>query len=114
MDDAGDSGQSDAGQTEERMKPKKIPMRMCVGCREMKEKRELIRIVRTPEGTVVMDPSGKKSGRGAYVCRDAECLRRAIRQKQLERQLEIPITDEIISGLTAEMDRLNAGKNAEA
>lgn len=96
------------------MKPKKIPMRMCVGCREMKEKRELIRIVRTPEGTVVMDPSGKKSGRGAYVCRDAECLRRAIRQKQLERQLEIPITDEIIGGLTAEMERLNAGKNAEA
>ena len=87
---------------------------MCVGCREMKEKRELIRIVRTPEGTVVMDPSGKKSGRGAYVCRDAECLRRAIRQKQLERQLEIPITDEIIGGLTAEMERLNAGKNAEA
>lgn len=87
---------------------------MCVGCREMKEKRELIRIVRTPEGTVVMDPSGKKSGRGAYVCRDAECLRRAIRQKQLERQLEIPITEEIIGGLTAEMERLNAGKNAEA
>ncbi len=96
------------------MKPKKIPMRMCVGCREMKEKRELIRIVRTPEGTVVMDPSGKKSGRGAYVCRDPECLRRAIRQKQLERQLEIPVTEEIIGGLTAEMERLNAGKNAEA
>ncbi len=87
---------------------------MCVGCREMKEKRELIRIVRTPEGTVVMDPSGKKSGRGAYVCRDPECLRRAIRQKQLERQLEIPVTEEIIGGLTAEMERLNAGKNAEA
>ena len=96
------------------MKPKKIPMRMCVGCREMKEKRELIRIVRTPEGTVVMDSSGKRSGRGAYVCRDAECLRRAIRQKQLERQLEITLTEEIIEALTAEMDRLNAGKSTEA
>ena len=96
------------------MKPKKIPMRMCVGCREMKEKRELIRIVRTPEGTVVMDFSGKRSGRGAYVCRDAECLRRAIRQKQLERQLEITMTEEIIEALTAEMDRLNAGKSTEA
>ena len=96
------------------MKPKKIPMRMCVGCREMKEKRELIRIVRTPEGTVVMDSSGKRSGRGAYVCRDAECLRRAIRQKQLERQLEITMTEEIIEALPAEMDKLNAGKSTEA
>ena len=80
----------------------------------MKEKRELIRIVRTPEGTVVMDSSGKRSGRGAYVCRDAECLRRAIRQKQLERQLEITMTEEIIEALMAEMDRLNAGKSTEA
>ena len=73
------------------MKPKKIPMRMCVGCREMKEKRALIRIVRTPEGAVELDPAGKRSGRGAYVCRQAECLRRAIRQKQLERQLEVTL-----------------------
>ena len=51
------------------MKPKKIPMRMCVGCREMKEKRDLIRIVRTPDGEAVLDPTGKRSGRGAYVCR---------------------------------------------
>ena len=88
------------------MKPKKIPMRMCVGCREMKEKRELIRIVRTPEGETVLDPTGKKSGRGAYVCRNAECLRRSIRQKQLERQLEISLTEGIIETLTAEMERL--------
>ena len=88
------------------MKPKKIPMRMCVGCREMKEKRELIRSVRTPEGETVLDPTGKKSGRGAYVCRNAECLRRSIRQKQLERQLEISLTEGIIETLTAEMERL--------
>ena len=90
------------------MKPKKIPMRMCVGCREMKEKRDLIRIVRTPEGDAVLDPTGKRSGRGAYVCRQAECLRRAIRQKQLERQLEITLTPEITEALTSEMDILNA------
>ncbi len=95
------------------MKPKKIPMRMCVGCREMKEKRELIRIVRTPEGEVALDPTGKKSGRGAYVCRQAECLRRSIRQKQLERQLEITMTPEITEALTVEMERLNAGSRPQ-
>ena len=90
------------------MKPKKIPMRMCVGCREMKEKRELIRIVRTPEGEVAIDVTGKRSGRGAYVCRQAECLKRAIRQKPLERQLEITLTPEISGALTAEMERRSA------
>ena len=90
------------------MKPKKIPMRMCVGCREMKEKREMIRIVKTPEGNAEVDPTGKKSGRGAYICRQTECLRRSIRQKQLERQLEITLTPEIIETLNAEMDLLTA------
>ena len=84
------------------MKPRKIPMRMCVGCREMKEKRELIRIVRTPEGETLIDPTGKKSGRGAY----PECLKRAIKQKQLERQLQVSLTDEVNEALMAEMNRL--------
>lgn len=88
------------------MKPRKIPMRMCVGCREMKEKRELIRIVRTPEGETLIDPTGKKSGRGAYVCRSPECLKRAIKQKQLERQLQASLTDEVNDALMAEMNRL--------
>ena len=88
------------------MKPRKIPMRMCVGCREMKEKRELIRIVRTPEGETLIDPTGKKSGRGAYVCRSPECLKRAIKQKQLERQLQVSLTDEVNEALMAEMNRL--------
>lgn len=88
------------------MKPRKIPMRMCVGCREMKEKRELIRIVRTPEGETLIDPTGKKSGRGAYVCRSPECLKRAIKQKQLERQLQASLTDEVNKALMAEMNRL--------
>ena len=86
------------------MKPKKIPMRMCVGCREMKEKRELIRVVRSPEGEVSLDPTGKKSGRGAYVCRNAECLKRAIRQKQLERQLDVTLPPETAEALTAAME----------
>ena len=88
------------------MKPRKIPMRMCVGCRETKEKRELIRIVRTPEGETLIDPTGKKSGRGAYVCRSPECLKRAIKQKQLERQLQVSLTDEVNEALMAEMNRL--------
>ena len=96
------------------MKPKKIPMRMCVGCREMKEKRELIRIVRTPEGEAALDATGKRSGRGAYVCRQAECLRRAIRQKQLERQLQVNLTEEVNEALIAEMNRLAAEGIPEA
>ena len=88
------------------MKQKKIPMRMCAGCREMKEKRALIRVVRDPDGNLSLDPGGKKPGRGAYVCRSAECLSRAIRQKQLERQLEITLTEEVTAALTAEMERL--------
>ena len=96
------------------MKPRKIPMRMCVGCREMKEKRELIRIVRTPEGETLIDPTGKKSGRGAYVCRSSECLKRAIKQKQLERQLQVSLTDEVNEALIAEMNRLAAEGIPEA
>lgn len=87
------------------MKPKKIPLRMCVGCREMKPKRELIRVVRSPEGEVSIDPVGKKPGRGAYVCRQDVCLKRAIKQKQLERQLEVVLTEEVAQFLT---DTLNS------
>ena len=86
------------------MKLKKTPMRMCVGCREMKEKRELIRVVRSPEGEVSLDPGGKKSGRGAYVCRNADCLKRAIRQKQLERQLDVTLPPETAEALTAALE----------
>ena len=88
------------------MKPKKIPMRMCVGCREMKPKRELIRVVRAPDGAVSMDPVGKKPGRGAYVCRQEACLTRAIRQRQLERQLEVQLTPEVSEALQDELQRL--------
>ena len=92
------------------MKQKKTPMRMCLGCREMKPKPELIRVVRAPDGTVSLDPVGKKPGRGAYVCRDAQCLSRAIRQKQLERQLEVPLGEETAAALRAALDALSAGE----
>ncbi len=94
------------------MKSRKIPMRMCVGCREMKEKRQLIRIVRSPEGEVSLDPTGKKSGRGAYVCRSADCLKRAIKQKQLERQLETPLSEKAAAALHAELERIST-ENAD-
>ena len=84
-----------------------IPMRMCVGCRESKPKRELIRVVRAPDGTVSMDPGGKKPGRGAYVCRQESCLMRAIRQKQLERQLEVQLTDDVAEALRQELAQLS-------
>lgn len=79
--------------------PKKIPMRMCVGCREMKPKKELLRIVRSPEGEIALDPGGKRSGRGAYVCHQESCLMRAIKQKQLERALESKIAPEVTEQL---------------
>ena len=81
-------------------------MRMCVGCREMKPKKELIRVVRSPEGVVSMDPVGKKPGRGAYVCRSEACLKRAIKQKQLERQLETSLTEEVADALARALAEL--------
>ena len=78
---------------------KKIPMRMCVGCREMKPKKELLRVVRSPEGEVSIDPGGKKSGRGAYVCPEDACLNRAVKQRQLERALERAISPEVFEQL---------------
>jgi len=92
------------------MKTRKTPMRMCVGCREMKEKREMIRVVRSPEGDVSLDPVGKKPGRGAYVCRDAACLKRAIKQKQLERQLDIALTEEVSRALNEAMAQYSDGE----
>ena len=84
--------------------PKKIPMRQCLGCREMKPKRELIRVVRSPEGEVSLDSRGKKPGRGAYICPSEECLKRAIKSKALERALETQIPEDIYLGLNACME----------
>ncbi len=83
--------------------PKKIPLRMCTGCREHKPKKELIRVVKSPEGEVSVDLTGKKSGRGAYICRDEQCLRKAQKNKQLERTLEVTLTQEIYDRLAEEI-----------
>ncbi len=87
-------------------------MRMCVGCREMKPKKELIRVVRGPDGTVSLDPTGKKPGRGAYVCRNGDCLNRAIRQKQLERQLEAKLSEETTEALKETLASLREQEEA--
>lgn len=84
--------------------PKKIPMRQCVGCREMKEKRELIRVVKSPEGEVSLDFKGKKPGRGAYVCHSAECLKRARKSRALERAFSAPLPPEVYDALEAQME----------
>ena len=83
---------------------KKIPQRQCMGCRERKAKRELIRVVRTPEGSVNLDFGGKMNGRGAYICPDPECLKKAQRAKSLERSLEVPIPEEVYARLHKEME----------
>lgn len=82
---------------------KKIPQRMCIGCGEMKDKKALIRIVRTPEGQVMLDPTGKKSGRGTYLCANSECLTKAIKGKRVEKALQHPISPEVIESLKAQM-----------
>lgn len=84
--------------------PRKIPMRQCVGCRQMKPKRELTRVVRSPEGELSIDGRGKKPGRGAYVCPDPECLKKAIRSKALARALDTPVPEEIYDTLRAQLE----------
>lgn len=84
-------------------KPRKIPQRQCVGCRTMTDKRELVRIVKTLEGEIVLDTTGKKSGRGAYVCRNPECLRKARKSRALERAFETAIPAEVYDALEAQM-----------
>ena len=83
---------------------KKIPQRQCMGCRERKAKKELIRVVRCVDGTVSLDFSGKLNGRGAYICPDAACLQKARKAKSLERSLEVPIDQEVYDRLEKEME----------
>ena len=83
---------------------KKIPQRQCMGCRERKAKRELIRVVRQPDGNVSLDFGGKMNGRGAYICPDPECLRKVQKSKALDRSLEVTIPDEVYDRLAREME----------
>lgn len=83
---------------------KKIPMRQCLGCREAKPKKELIRVVRSPEGQISLDFKGKASGRGAYICHDPQCLKKAIKSKALERAFSTQIPLEIYDKLNEQME----------
>jgi len=84
--------------------PKKIPMRQCTGCREMKPKRELVRIVRSPEGEVSVDLTGRKPGRGAYICHNADCLKKAIKTRALSRAFETEVPESIYETLLGQME----------
>ena len=86
---------------------KRLPVRQCVGCREHRPKRELVRIVRAPDGTVSLDCSGKANGRGAYLCRNAECLRRAVRSAALDRALNTKISPEVTDRIAKELEHGN-------
>lgn len=85
--------------------PKRIPLRQCLGCREMKPKAELVRVVRSPEGAVSLDLRGKAPGRGAYVCRSADCLKKALRSKAVSRSLGVEIPPEIYDALAEQMEQ---------
>ena len=82
---------------------KKIPLRQCIGCGEMKSKKEMIRVVRTPEGAVEIDKTGKKSGRGVYLCLNSECLEKAYKEHRLERSLKTKVSSEIYEQLRKEL-----------
>lgn len=86
------------------MKVKKIPQRMCTGCMEMKPKKELIRVVKSKEGEVSIDLTGKKPGRGAYICKSVECLEKAFKTKKLERNLETTLSQEVYEKLKEEIN----------
>ena len=85
------------------LKPRKIPMRMCSGCGERKTKKELIRVVHAPDGSISLDETGKKSGRGAYICPQPDCLKKARKARRLERSFSCQIPDEVWQHLEEEM-----------
>ena len=85
---------------------RKIPMRTCVGCRSKKTKKELIRVLKTPEGEIRLDPTGRQNGRGAYICADPECLAKARKNHGIERSLCCAIPDEVYDRLEEEMKQI--------
>ena len=85
------------------MTSKKVPLRQCVGCGEMKDKKSMYRVIKTPENEIILDKTGRKNGRGAYLCPDMECLKKAIKSKGLERSLKVKIPEDIYAKLEEEM-----------
>ena len=92
------------------MKTRKIPMRMCVGCREMKEKKELLRIVRNAQGEISFDRIGKAPGRGAYICPSMACFEKAVKNRGLERSFKMAIPKEVYESLKKEMEQIDEQK----
>ncbi len=88
-------------------KKRKIPLRICIGCQEKLPKKELVRIVRTPEGEVTLDSSGKKPGRGAYICPNESCFQKAIKGKRVEKNLRHPISNELVADISAMLKKMN-------
>ncbi len=86
------------------MNTRKIPLRKCTGCGEMKSKKDMIRVLKTPEDEIVLDTTGKKNGRGAYICNSLECLRQAIKSRGLERSLKTAIPKEVYEQLESELN----------
>lgn len=91
------------------MKTKKIPSRICVGCGGKKEKQDMVRVVKTAENGICLDMTGKMNGRGAYVCRNVECLQRAVSGRGLERSLKTTVPADVIESLKKEMSGIEAG-----
>ena len=87
---------------------KKIPLRKCIGCNEMKNKKEMIRVLKTTDNEIVLDTTGKKNGRGAYLCFSKECLKNAMKSKGLERYLKMPIPQEVYESLERELDTIES------
>ena len=85
------------------MQNKKVPLRKCTGCGEMKPKKELVRVVKTPEGEISLDPTGKMNGRGAYLCKDPQCLRKAQKSKRIEKALSCTVPEDMYNKLEQEL-----------
>ncbi|HJA94025.1 MAG TPA: YlxR family protein [Candidatus Eisenbergiella merdipullorum] len=90
------------------MKNKKVPLRQCVGCGQMKGKKEMMRVLRTAEGDILLDTTGKKNGRGAYLCRSMECLKKARKNRGLERSFKMGIPNEVYDKLEKEFEEFEA------
>ncbi|MEG0805221.1 MAG: YlxR family protein [Lachnospiraceae bacterium] len=87
---------------------KKIPLRQCVGCRQMESKKNMIRVIKTADDEILVDVTGKMNGRGAYLCKSSQCLNLALKNKGLERSLKIRIPMEVVTNLTKEMELIEA------
>ena len=87
---------------------KKVPMRKCIGCQEMKNKKEMMRVLKTPEGEIVIDLTGRKNGRGAYLCFSKECLEKSMKNKGLERSLKTTIPASVYEKLKEEIDQIES------